>query len=501
MALAPGPAMTPTLAGLVARYGYATVAGIITLEGIGLPVPGETILITAAAVAARGELSILGVVLAAFAGVVLGGSGGYWIGRAGGLKLLRRHGKLFHMDAQRLDRAHHYFERHGAWTVFIARFVALLRMLAGVLAGVGCMGFARYSVANAAGGLAWAGVFGALGYEFGTNLPLLERYGARASLVVALLVAIVAGLVILWRRFGRCSDALWGAGRKLHDSVVARPLVRRELERHPRLWRFVAARFAPGEYLGLHLTLGLLISLAALWLFGGITEDVIHHDPLTRFDLSVLQWFQRLGSPAGDRVAVVVSLVGSPVAMVVVALLGALLLAWRRLWLVFVGWVVAFGGGGVLDAALKLIVRRPRPPGATAFLHGMTFSFPSGHSMGSLIGYGMLAYVVTILWVRHRAGRIVVVAATAVLVLAIGTSRLYLGVHYFSDVVGGYAAGVLWLAACVSGVEVAREKRKLAERMTGGGASARGSGAGGVGNGGAGAGAASAEVRAVEGPR
>lgn len=454
--------MTSTLAGLVARYGYGTVTGIVTLEGVGLPLPGETILITAAALAARGKLSLWGVLVAAFLGVVLGGSGGYWIGRAGGLRVLRRHGKLFHMSQERLDRAHRYFQTHGAWTVFFARFVALLRMLAGVLAGVGCMGFGRYTVANAAGGLAWAGVFGTLGYEFGSNLPLLERYGARISLVLALLIAIVVLLVILWRRFASCRPALWNAGRKLHDSVLGRPLVRRELERHPRFWRFIAARFAPGEYLGLHLTIGLLVSLAALWLFGGITEDVIHHDPLTRFDLEVLRWFQHFASPAGDRAAVVVSLIGSPVAMAVVAMLGALLLLWRRLWLMLAGWIVAFGGGGVLDAALKLIVRRPRPPGAAAFLHGMTFSFPSGHSMGSLIGYGMLAYVVIVLWVHGRTGRVVVVAAAAGLVLAIGASRLYLGVHYFSDVVGGYAAGLLWLAACVSGVEVARERRLVA---------------------------------------
>lgn len=459
--------MTSTLADLVSRYGYATVTGMITLEGVGLPVPGETILITAAALAARGELSIVGVLVAAFAGVVLGGTGGYWIGRAGGLPLLQRHGRIFRMSPERIDRAHRYFEKHGAWTVFIARFIAFLRMVAGLLAGVGCMGFARYSVANAAGGLAWALVFGLLGYEFGSNLPALEHYGARASLALALLIAIVALVVILWRRFDLSRAALWNAGRRLHQGMLDRPLVRDELKRHPRFWHFVAARFAPGEYLGLHLTIGLLISLGALWLFGGITEDVIHHDTLTHFDLSVLHWFHTLASPAGDRAAIILSLIGSPVAMAVVASLGALLLLWRRLWLVLTGWVVAFSGGWILDTTLKLIVKRPRPPGAAAFLHGMTFSFPSGHAMGSLIGYGMLAYLIVTLWVHGRAGRIVVLVLAAVLVLAIGASRLYLGVHYFSDVVGGYAAGVLWLTACVSGVEVARERRLLAEGAPG----------------------------------
>jgi undecaprenyl-diphosphatase len=76
--------------------------------------------------------------------------------------------------------------------------------------------------------------------------------------------------------------------------------------------------------------------------------------------------------------------------------------------------------------------------------------------MGSLIGYGMLAYVLMLLWIHRRSAQIAVALGATVLIVAIGVSRLYLGVHYFSDVVGGYAAGVLWLAACVSGLEVAR---------------------------------------------
>ncbi len=453
--------MTTTLAELVTRYGYIAVALVITLEGIGLPVPGETVLVTAAAFAARGKLSLAGVIVAAFVGVVLGGSGGYWIGRGGGLALLRRHGRLLHVNESRVARAQAYFERHGAWTVFIARFVALLRMLAGVLAGVGRMSFTRYSVANALGGLAWALVFGGLGYEFGSNLPALERYGGQVSLVLALLLALVVGLVILWRRFDASAATLWNAARGLFEKLRSRPAVERELRRHPRMWHFLAARFASGEYLGLHLTIGMLVSLAAMWLFGGITEDVIHHDPLTHFDLAVLQWMRAHGSPLGYRLGVWVSLIGSPVAMAAVAVAGAMILSWRRLWLILAGWLVAFAGAAILDTVLKVIIKRPRPPGAEAYLHGMTFSFPSGHAMGSLIGYGMLAYVLVVLWARRNPARISVIAAAAVLVLAIGLSRLYLGVHYFSDVVGGYAAGVLWLASCVSGVEVARRRGRV----------------------------------------
>jgi undecaprenyl-diphosphatase len=78
--------------------------------------------------------------------------------------------------------------------------------------------------------------------------------------------------------------------------------------------------------------------------------------------------------------------------------------------------------------------------------------------MGSLVGYGMLAYLLLTIWVKRRLIRVSVVSVLSVLVVAIGLSRLYLGVHYFSDIVGGYAAGLLWLSACITGLEIARRQ-------------------------------------------
>lgn len=229
--------------------------------------------------------------------------------------------------------------------------------------------------------------------------------------------------------------------------------------RYPRLWAFVAARFARGEYLGLHLTIGLAISTMALWLFGHLTEDVITHDPITRFDTALLEWLHRHASPAGTTLFIAISRLGSLVTMTVLALAGALFLAVGRRWIALAGWIAAFLGGGLLDHWLKLWIQRPRPSYAAALLHNPTWSFPSGHAMGALIGYGMLAYVLVLIAQGKRRTQVLIIVAAVILILAIGVSRLYLGVHYFSDVIGGYAAGVLWLSACISGVEVARRWR------------------------------------------
>jgi undecaprenyl-diphosphatase len=447
--------MHETVSSLVASYGYVVLFCFVGLESLGLPLPGETVLVTAASFAALGHLSIYGVIATAAGAAVAGDNGGYWIGRVGGLALVRRYGRLLHLDESHLARAHAFFDRHGPKAVFFGRFIALLGAWAAVLAGVGRMRYGTFMAYNALGGVCWSVLFGFLGYVFGRELPRLERYIGQASLAAALLVALVAGLALGWRWFARNRARLVARAQSFWQRVVAAPALQGLRARYPRAWTFVGGRFARGEYLGLHLTIGLLISLAGLWVFGEITEDVIHHDPLTRLDMTLLDWLHAHATPALEAAANTVTQLGSPVTLTLLALAVGLLLARERQWIVLGGWVAAFAGAGLLTTVLKLVIRRPRPPTAAEF-HLYSWSFPSGHALGSLIGYGMLAYVLIVLWIRRPRAQVAVALGAALLIVAIGLSRLYLGVHYFSDVVGGYAAGVLWLSACISGVEVAR---------------------------------------------
>ncbi|MDB4917477.1 MAG: hypothetical protein JWM95_5121 [Gemmatimonadetes bacterium] len=182
----------------VERYGYFAIALIVTLEGFGLPLPGETAVVSAAAFASRGSMSVVGVAIAAAVGALLGGSGGYWIGRIGGRPLLLRYQHLIHIDGKRIARAEAYFKRHGVKTVFFARFIALLRIFGSLFAGVAHMPFVTFTLVNLAGGVLWAATFSALGYSFGRNLPLLEDWLGEISL--ALSVMVVIAIVWFWRR-------------------------------------------------------------------------------------------------------------------------------------------------------------------------------------------------------------------------------------------------------------------------------------------------------------
>ena len=190
--------MLEFLTHFIERYGYFAVALLVTLEGFGLPLPGETAVVVAAAFAARGSLSIVGVVIATTVGTVLGGSGGYWVGRLGGRGLLVRHGRWIRLDAARLARTESYFKRHGAKTVFVARFVALLRIFGSLMAGVAHMPFPTFTAVNFAGGLLWAVTFSAAGFVFGKNLSRLDDYLAEISIALSVL-AVIGFLVYRWR--------------------------------------------------------------------------------------------------------------------------------------------------------------------------------------------------------------------------------------------------------------------------------------------------------------
>lgn len=179
---------------LLHRYGCFAIIGFFVLEGSGIPVPSETMLVTAAAFAAHGTLAQRWVLAAATIGGILGGHAGYAIGRLGGLRLVHRFGRLFKLDRERLASSHEFFVKRGAGAVFLCKSIAFLRIIVPMLAGVAQMPFARFTMANAAGAAVSAILYGSLGYFFGRDLSRLEHHIALATMVT---VAVVAAILIL----------------------------------------------------------------------------------------------------------------------------------------------------------------------------------------------------------------------------------------------------------------------------------------------------------------
>ncbi len=441
----------------VAQYGYALVAAFLLIEAAGLPIPGETALVTAAALAGRGTLSIVGVLIAGILGTIAGGHAGYWIGVRGGTGFVQRHGRWIGLNEARLAKTHTFFAQHGPKTVALGRFVAFLRSFIGIFAGLSQMPPRVFMLYNALGGVIWVTTFSVLGYAFGRNLPRLIRYIGRVSLLVALLIALITVVVFLWRWFERHRSSVVASLDERYERAAATERMTELKVQHPGVWRFTSGRFAQSRYFALHLLIGFAVSLAVIGVFASITEGLVESSPLTRFDVVVAARLRDSATPAALETFAFLSSLGGRGAMTLLLFGGGFAYAIRRRGVETIGWCAAFIGGSLLDAALRFAVRRSELPFAEVVLLDWGTGLASGHALGVLVGYGMLAYFVDSFLKRATARTLVGVCAVA-MVAAITISRLYLGQHYVSDATAGLAAGLLWLATCISGIEIARQR-------------------------------------------
>lgn len=188
-----------TLEQLIATYGYWAVGGIIALESMGIPLPGETTLIAAAIIAGTSHaLNIWLVVGAAAAGAILGDNVGFWIGREFGFWLVVRYGRYIRLTEERVKLGQYLFIRHGGKVVFFGRFVAVLRAFAAFLAGVDCMEWPRFLLFNAAGGVVWAAVYGFGTWYVGEAIAKVAGH-VGVAIGIAAVSALVVGFFVLRR--------------------------------------------------------------------------------------------------------------------------------------------------------------------------------------------------------------------------------------------------------------------------------------------------------------
>ena len=199
----------------------------------------------------------------------------------------------------------------------------------------------------------------------------------------------------------------------------------------------------------LRLGLGAGVLIAAAWLFGAIAEDIVTGDRLTVLDVEIARWLRAHATPQATRWMLLVTDLHSTVAVSCYAAVVAVALAWRRHWRHLATVFVCIAGGLALNVLMKLAFHRARPTLDDPLLTLTSYSFPSGHVAGSTLMYGLI-----VAWTFTRTRRPVpragaVIAAAAAIAL-VAFTRMYLGVHYLSDVVAAFAEGVAWLALCLS---------------------------------------------------
>jgi membrane protein DedA with SNARE-associated domain len=186
---------------LVGSAGLLILFVLIAMESAGIPLPGETALIAAGVLASRGDFDIVAVIAVAAAAAIVGDNIGYWLGREGGRKLLTRWGWLERHAASVLPWSERFFQKHGAKTIFIARFVAVLRVTAAWMAGIGKMPWWRFFAWNAAGGICWAIAVGLVAYYAGhAAADAISRYGLYGAGAIVVLVIVAFVGFRYWRR-------------------------------------------------------------------------------------------------------------------------------------------------------------------------------------------------------------------------------------------------------------------------------------------------------------
>ena len=309
-----------------------------------------------------------------------------------------------------------------------------------LLAGFAHMPRARFYAINVFSALLWAPAHILPGVLFGTSLALAKAVSGRLVLMLLLVVVLVwsvAWLVSTAIRVGVPRV------RRLRDAAVEHARGRASA-----VARATLALLDPQQPGSHALLWGTMVVLGAGWLFLGVVEDVLSHDPLTQADVAVFNLLQGLRSQPFDHLMVAITELGSVGVMLPLIAVVLVWLAWRRCWRTAAYWAGTAAFAELLVQLLKATLGRHRP------IHNLyagveQFSFPSGHATVSTVVLAFLAFLLS--RGRARAIRLGIAMTAAVYVVLVAFSRLYLGAHWLSDVLGGMSLGTAWVAFVAMG--------------------------------------------------
>jgi undecaprenyl-diphosphatase len=471
-----------SIAKTLGPWTYALVGLMAFLETgafVGLIAPGEFTIIIGGVVAGQGEIQIVPLIGLAWLCCILGDSASFFIGRKLGRSFMVKHGPKVRITEETLEKVEKYFARHGGKTVLIGRFIGLVRAVAPFVAGSSGMRYRVFLPYSVLGTGLWATTFSLLGFFFYRSFHKVANVAGQVTLVFGVLVAFILGSVWAYRRLRdgeqRRVVAAWlerqGQRPLLRPvAAVVRPLWRRVLRPAgsflaPHI-RFLFDRVTPGG-LGIELTTPLAVAAVGSYIFVWTTVGVLgrRNKGPTALDTRVAGWAADLRSDTAVDVAKVLTNLGSSVVVGSLVLISVVLLAWRRrpyeLFVLLVGTLLVFAAVHIVKAATD----RPRPAGG--LVDATMSSFPSGHAAYSVayVAIGVIASRV-LPGFASRAGLVI----GAVLISAVvGLTRVYLGVHYYSDVVAGWALAATIYAICtIVALVVYYVRHTAGERAPGG---------------------------------
>jgi undecaprenyl-diphosphatase len=418
----------PTLA-----LGVVFAASLLeSVAVIGTVIPGSTVVVAAGILIGLQVLNPWWVAGLAVIGAILGDSFSYWLGH-------RYHDRLrawwpFSAHPALFEHGQAYFAKNGGKSVFLGRFLGPVRAIVPVVAGMSDMPALRFAVVNVLSAIAWSAAHLLPGALFGASLQLAGAVSSRLLILLAGMAGVVWLVTLLLRLTHR---RVWPLVSHQRDRMVlwAR-------DRPGVLQRVILSLLDPARPESLGLFIAALMLLGGTWMFLGITEDVVSSDPLVNFDHVVFTALQNLRTGIVDDVMIAVTELGSATVAIAVIAAVSVVLAYKRCWRTLAYWLTAVGFAQLLVWILKRTLERARPMG---MYEGVDqFSFPSGHAASSIVLYGFLAFLLA----QGKSPRIrmAITLLAAGLVGLIAFSRLYLGAHWLSDVLGSLSFGTAWVA-------------------------------------------------------
>lgn len=434
---------------------YLIVAVVATAESLflGLVLPGELVLILAGLLAFHGRVSLTVMLVLAAAGSVGGYLLAYQIGRRYGPALrTSRLGRW--IGPARWGRVERALAERGARAILFGRLVGVLRAVMPMAAGMARMRYRTFATYAAVGGLIWGPGSVLVGYLAGGSYQKITAIAGPAALVLLILLVLVSTVTAAARWVTTHPERLNSAVAR----VVDRPRMLSLRRRYRHQIAFVARRLSPGGALGLSLTAGLVTIGLAGWAFGSVLHDILRKNELATRDSPVAAWL--VGHRTGWLTAVMqgITMLGSGWVTIPLLVLAGLVLTRRgHRWSTAILLVQVAAGTSLLVTSIKLLTTRTRPDIADLLTAAPGYAFPSEHSAQAVATYGVIAYLLTLR--LRRWGLRVSSWAVAVLVMAlIGFSRLYLGAHWLTDVLGGYALGAAWTALVITAAATVRRE-------------------------------------------
>jgi membrane protein DedA with SNARE-associated domain len=428
---------------------------------VGLVVPGETVMLLGGAVAGQGAIDIYILIAIAWFAAWAGDTTSFFLGRRLGREFVMRNGPRFGISHERFEKVEDYFSRHGGKTIFIGRFISLVRAFAPFIAGSSGMRYGAFVPYSILGTGLWASAHILIGYIFSRSIDSAAKYAGRGAFVLGTLIVVTVGSVMLYRRLrvpeNRRAVVRWMEGRRATRWLVV--LGRRF---QPQL-RFLWARVTPGGTFGLEFTTLMAIFAVGSFVLIGYTSIVSGDAGPTPGDQTAIDIVESLQTGWLVDVAKVVTGLGAGALVFSLGAVCALALAARRRWaevgVLVVGLAIVYAG----VHELKDAVDRPRPEGGLVDAEGS--SFPSGHAAYSTF-YVWLAVTIVM---RLRPGMTrgaLVIASGIVLTALVGLSRVYLDVHYMSDVNAGWALGAAAFSLCAAVALIITTVRQNGARAT-----------------------------------